>query len=74
MKFGKKIIALATAVAFLGSSAQLQADEDCGYLGGCCYQECRTCPQVAPAVAFGAIALIAIIAVAVQSNHGHSHN
>lgn len=46
------------------------------YTGGCGYQECRTCPSMTPAIALGAIALVAIIAVAVQNTnqkHGHCH-
>ncbi len=71
MKTYKKLIALATAVAMLGSTVNAQ---DSTYTGGNGYQEYRTAPSLAPAIALGAIAIVAIVAVAVQngSNH-HSH-
>lgn len=53
--------------------AQIQ----CTHTGGCGYQECRRAPCITPAVAFATIALIAIIAIAVQNSGGvgaHSHN
>lgn len=44
------------------------------YVGGCGYQQCRQAPALAPAIALGAIAIAAIVAVAVQnSKHGHCH-
>jgi hypothetical protein len=45
--------------------------------GGCGYMECRRAPCITPAVALGTIALVAIIAVAVQNSSGragHAHN
>lgn len=44
--------------------------------GGCGYVECRRAPCITPAVALGTIALVAIIAVAVQNSQGrgvHAH-
>ena len=71
------MVALATALVMLGSSAngyaQTQYQE---YAGGGGYVESRSAPSLAPAIALGAIALVAIIAVAVQNSntkHGHCH-
>lgn len=71
----KKIIAMFTALALLSPIANdLHAANTYSYTGGNCYQECRTAPCLAPAIALGAIALAAIIAVAVQkSNNDHGH-
>ena len=92
MKDLKKIFALSIAMAMLSSipSAHAECPNDqaeTGYpcveystdAGGCGYQECRRAPCIAPAIALGTIALIAIIAVAVQNSHGggghdHAHN
>jgi hypothetical protein len=75
MKTFKKFTTLAVAAAlFCTSTSSLEA-QAC-YTGGCGYQECRTCPSMTPAIALGAIALVAIIAVAVQNTsnkHGHCH-
>lgn len=75
MKAFKKFIALGTAVALLGSPlAHAQQDADSTYTYGNGYQEYRTAPNLAPAIALGAIALVAIIAVAVQNgNNDHNH-
>jgi len=77
MKSFKKLIALATAVAMLGASAQEgHADEYATNCGGCGYTECCDAPCLAPAIALSTIALVAIIAVAIQnhSHHGHGHS
>lgn len=72
MKAYKKFIALAAAVAMMG--APLAHGQDSTYMGGNGYQEYRTAPNLAGGIALGAIALVAIIAVAVQnSNNDHSH-
>ena len=79
MKNIKKMVALATLTAMIGSSFQgLGAQEYCSEIAGCGYEECRTAPCLTPAIALGAIALVAIIAVAVQNSrngscHSHSH-
>lgn len=79
MKMVKKMIALASLMAMLGISAHsLSADEACAVnvtdAGGFGYEQCRRVPSLAPAIALGTVALVAIIAVAVQnsSHHGHS--
>lgn len=90
MKTLKKSVALATLIAMFATSASsVSADEygnDAGYCenaeyctdtAGYGYEDCCRAPQIGPAIALGAIALAAIIAIAVQnsshSGHGHSH-
>ena len=74
MKFTKKIIASAALLAMLGSSAgNLLADDYCVDNGGCCYEDCCRSTSLAPAIALGTIAVIAIVAVAIQNTSGHSH-
>ena len=75
MKSLKKMIALLTIAATAGLGTQnLNAAEYVTDCGGCGYQECRKCPSIAPAVALGTIALVAIVAVALQNqSHGHTH-
>jgi hypothetical protein len=74
MKLGKKIIALVALLAMLATStSNVFADEyvaDCGGVGYC---ETTRASSLAPAIALGTIALVAIIAVAVQNTSGHSH-
>lgn len=74
MRLTKKLMFLVTALAMLGaSSTSLQADEYCVDNGGCGYNDCCRSSSLAPAIALGTIALIAIVAVAVQNTSGHSH-
>lgn len=72
----KKFITLSLLTAlFSAQTHSLHADETV-YEGGCGYQRCRECPSLTPAIALGAVALVAIIAVAVQNSnnkHGHCH-
>jgi hypothetical protein len=80
MKFARKLICLATILTMLGTStSSLQAD-DCAPVdnccvnnGGCGYDACCRSSSLAPAIALGTIALIAIVAVAVQNTSGHTH-
>jgi len=76
MRNWKNFVALATLVAVLASFNGLSA-QDRYNTGGMLYEEVRRSPAIAPAVALGTIALVAIIAVAVQNRshggHGHSH-
>jgi hypothetical protein len=70
----KKIIALAALCAMVGSASNcLTADEYCIDNGGCGYEACCRSSSLAPAIALGTIAVIAIVAVAVQNTSGHSH-
>lgn len=72
MKFSKKLIALTTLMAMLGSGS-MNAEEACADNGGCGYNECCRTSSLAPAIALGTIAIVAIVAVAVQNTSGHSH-
>lgn len=86
MKTLKTLIASTTAAAMICSAslsaqpvAQPYAQDACfaESAGGCGYQESCRSPYIAPAIALGTIALVAIIAVAVQNSHhshGHAHN
>lgn len=40
--------------------------------GGYAYDESRAAVNLAPAIALGTIAIVGIIAIAVQNSHGHS--
>lgn len=75
MKFiRKKFLALATVAALLASATPMPAQTYCADTGGNCYADCRRAPCIAPAIALGTVALVAIIAVAVQnSGHGSGH-
>lgn len=79
MNIVKKIVSVVSLLAMLATSAHtLSADEICPSnvtdAGGYGYEQCRRVPSLAPAIALGTVALVAIIAVAVQnsSHHGHS--
>lgn len=79
MNMFKKLVVLATLAAMIGTSAHnLNAQEYRTDTGGYGYESARRVPSLAPAIALGTIALVAIIAVAVQntshSSHGHSHS
>lgn len=54
------------------SGNEATAREYCSYLAGCGYEECCSAPCLTPAIAFGAITLGAIIAVAMQHSHGNT--
>jgi len=74
MTFAKKIMFLATIITMLNySNTSVQADEFCVDNGGCGYDACCRSSSLAPAIALGTIALIAIVAVAVQNTSGHTH-
>lgn len=74
MKMLKKLVACTAIATMLLSTSTAKAG--CyETVGGCGYEECRRAPCIAPCVALGTIALIAIIAIAVQNSHnGHSHS
>jgi hypothetical protein len=78
MKHTKRFIALAATAAMISLSCHTaDATEYSADIGGCGYQECRETPCLTPAIALGTIALVAIVAVALQdskSSHSHCHN
>jgi len=74
MKLSKRLIALATLMAMLGTSGlHAQGEEFYVDNGGNGYDESFRSSSLAPAIALGTIALVAIIAVAVQNTSGHGH-
>lgn len=78
MKALKKIITLLTVAATVGLSSNAYAVECTQEYQGCGYAESCECPSLVPALAIGAVAIVAIVAVAAQNNshgssHGHSH-
>lgn len=74
MKNMKRLFALATLMAMLGtSSGTLSAQEYRSDMGGIGYSDGYRSTSLAPAIALATVAVIAIIAVAVQNTHGHSH-
>lgn len=79
MKLLNKLLSVATAIAILALSAQNLEAQD--YFGSSSevfgYEDSRDAPSLAPAIALGTVALVAIIAVALQDNsggHNHSHS
>lgn len=75
MKRMKTMVVFAMLMAMLGTSANnLNAQEfyrsDAGGFG---YNEGVRSTSLAPAIALGTIAIIAVIAVAVQNRSGHGH-
>ena len=78
MQYFRKLISATVTAAILALTCQTaQAEEYYSTeVGGCGYEECRQSPCLTPAIALGAIALVAIVAVALQdshSSHGHCH-
>jgi hypothetical protein len=68
-----------TLIALLGVSARnLTAQEYLTDAGGYGYEQSRRIPSLAPAIALGTVAIVAIVAVACQNNghssHSHSHD
>lgn len=67
----KKTIALTAVIAMLGLPGQGNADV--AYVtdtGGYAYDESRAAVNLAPAIALATIAIVGIIAIAVQNSHG----
>lgn len=74
MTSAKKFIFTLAALAMLSTSTNnLRAEECCIDNGGCGYDACCRSSSLAPAIALGTIAAIAIVAVAVQNTSGHAH-
>lgn len=72
MNYFKKLITLCSCIALLACQTADAAYES--NTGGCGYMECRETPCLTPAIALGTIALVAIVAVALQDSHGsHGH-
>lgn len=73
----KKLVTLMVVVAACASSVAHAQPVDT-MIGGFGYKEVRRSPYIAPAVALATVAIVAIVAVAVQNsghnNHAHCHN
>jgi hypothetical protein len=78
MKKIKNWIALATLLAMAGTSANsINAQEYYSDTGGYGYQDAWSSPALAPSIALGTVAIIAIVAVAIRhghSSHSHGHS
>ena len=75
MRGFKKLVSSFTlfSLLVLSSSKACAQPEYCVDNGGCGYDDiCRT-STLAPAIALGTIALVAIIALALQNTSGHAH-
>ena len=73
MSLFKKLVALATLSALLGVSGRpLEAVSYVTDTGGYAYDESRAATNLAPAIALGTVAVVGIIAIAVQNSHHHS--
>lgn len=73
MSFLKKMVALAALFALLGLSTQhLEAVSYVTDTGGYAYDESRAATNLAPAIALGTVAIVGVIALAVQNSHHHS--
>jgi len=73
MKQFKKLIAAGTLLSmFAFNTASVQAYDYATDAGGYGYADSYTSPKLAPTIALGTIAVVAIIAVAVQNSRGHS--
>lgn len=74
MSLLKKMITLTTLITIASLSPQrAEADAYVTDTGGYAYDECRACTNLAPAIALGTVAIVGIIAIAVQNSHGHHH-
>ena len=73
MSLFKKLVALATLSALFGVSGRpLEAVSYVTDTGGYAYDESRAATNLAPAIALGTVAVVGIIALAVQNSHHHS--
>ncbi|MBS4163581.1 Uncharacterized protein PRO82_000884 [Candidatus Protochlamydia amoebophila] len=73
MNFLNKWIVIVTAIAMTGlSNQQLEAVTYVTDTGGYAYDESRTATNLAPAIALGTVAIVGIIAIAVQNSHHSS--
>jgi hypothetical protein len=69
----KKIVTLATLVIMMSTaSSKLAAVTYVTDTGGYAYDESRAATNLAPAIALGTVAVVGIIAIAVQNSHEHS--
>ncbi len=73
MSLFKKLTTLILIIAFSSCSLpQLEAVTYVTDTGGYAWDESRAATNLAPAVALGTVAIVGIIAIAVQNSHDHS--
>jgi len=73
MSYFKKMVALTAAITMTGLfTQQLEAVTYVTDTGGYAYDESRAVTNLAPAIALGTVAIVAIIAIAVQNSHDSS--
>lgn len=73
MNLGRKFIATCALTAMVFSFSPAHTQEYCVDNGGCGYNDCCRTSSLAPAIALGTIALIAVIAVMLQNTSGSAH-
>jgi hypothetical protein len=72
MSMLKKMIALTALIALMHlPTPQLEAVAYVTDTGGYAYDESRAAVNLAPAIALGTVAVVGIIAIAVQNSHEH---
>lgn len=73
MSIVKKLVVIISAMALLGfNQHHLEAVTYVTDTGGYAYDEARAVTNLAPAIALGTVAIVGIIAIAVQNTHDHS--
>jgi hypothetical protein len=72
MSIFKKMISLVTLCGLLCMSTQAEALTYVTDTGGYAYDQSRAVTNLAPAIALGTVAIVGIIAIAVQNSHNHS--
>lgn len=72
MSLFKKLIVITALLALCGMfSHQLEAVSYVTDTGGYAYDESRAVTNLAPAIALGTVAIVGIIAIAVNNSHDH---
>ena len=76
MRFLRVTLALATLLLLfrLPPASDLNGWKYSTDVGGGGYQECCTCPVIAPATLFALVTIGAIIAIALKGSEEHGHN
>lgn len=72
MSLIKKMIAFGGIFCLIGSQTNLEAVTYVTDTGGYAYDESRAVTNLAPAIALGTVAVVGIIAIAVQNSHDSS--
>jgi hypothetical protein len=70
--FMKMVASVALIALLVGSTQQIEAVTYVTDTGGYAYDESRAATNLAPAIALGTVAIVGIIAIAVQNSHDRS--